>query len=223
MAMAKERERVVVAVVTGFDSYHRRLPVVQIAKDAPDQPSVRADNVQGMTAVMSHVLDDCGARTPVLIRGLSHIADHVMREKIFRAEMARRGLRVDEDFILGGGSREEITKQEMRRLLRRRRDMDAVVTTDDWCALAAIDAIREVGLRVPQDVVVTGFDNYPMAAMNWPSLTTVDQNLDEQGATAARMVLDGLDGVVSREQVLTKCDLIVRICLQSATSRHSAA
>jgi diguanylate cyclase (GGDEF)-like protein len=274
--MTKERERVVVAVVTGFDSYQipvlagirrvlrergislvahmndsasemiaptlvcllnqpstcavistnalspgqelmlativadRRLPIVQIAKDAPDQPSVRADNAQGMTAVMKHVLDDCGARAPVMIRGLTHIADHVMREEIFRTEMTRRGLQVDEGLMLRGGSREEITKQEMRRLLKRRRDMDAVVTTDDWCALAAIDALQEVGLRVPQDVVVTGFDNYPMAAINWPSLTTVDQNLDEQGTTAARMALDGLDGVVSRDQVLTHCDLIVR-------------
>ncbi len=186
------------------------LPAVRIGQDLPGEICVRADNGQGMTALMRHLLDDRGARRPVLVRGLRHHPDHVQREAIFRAELARRDLPMDEDLVIDGESERDITHRRMRALLARRRDMDAVVTTDDWCALAAIDVLKEAGLRVPEDVAVTGFDNYPLSSLVWPGLTTVDQNLQEQGRTAAELLLERLAGHPVAAQSLTPCTVVVR-------------
>ncbi|NLT54392.1 MAG: diguanylate cyclase [Actinomycetales bacterium] len=186
------------------------IPVVHVGDGRSGQMSVRADNDQGFRAVMGHLLDEYGARRPALVRGLPHQPDHVVREAVFREEVARRGLTVDEGLVVDGRAEREVARNAVSRLLRRRRDLDAVVTTDDWCALATIDALAEAELRVPEDVAVTGFDNYPAAALHWPGLTSVDQSLVEQGATAARALLDAVAGRPAPERVLVPCRLVVR-------------
>ena len=200
------------------------LPSVHLGQDIAGEPCVRADNVQGMTVLMQHLLDERGVRAPVLIRGASDQPDHVDREVVFRRELAARGLPVDEGLVLEGRCEAEVAREEMRQLLLRRRDLDAVVTMDDWSAFAVQQALAEAGLSVPEDVVVTGFDDFPIASLTWPSLTTVNQDLAGQGAAAARLLLDRLAGPTSgagaaagagagaaaAEHVLTPCRVVVR-------------
>jgi diguanylate cyclase (GGDEF)-like protein len=186
------------------------IPAIYVGREVPGSSCIRGDNVQGMTALMDHLLDDRGARRPVLISGLEHQPDHVDRERVFRQALAERGLPVDEELIVPGRSESGITDRELRALLRRRRDLDAVVALNDDAAMVAIEALRDAGLRVPEEVAVTGFDNHPIAALNWPSLTSVDQDLEAQGATAARLVLERLAGRTTPERVLVPCFLEVR-------------
>jgi DNA-binding LacI/PurR family transcriptional regulator len=187
-----------------------RLPAVYIGQEVFGADCVRGDNVQGTTALMAHLLDECGARKPVFVRGHAFQDDHVVREQVFRRELSARGIAVDEQLMLEGAAERETTRDALRRLIEVRRDFDAVVTTDDWCALAALDALTEAGLRVPHDAAVTGFDNYPAAALTWPGLTTVDQCLDEQGATAALRLLGLVGGAAPEGLVLTPANLVVR-------------
>lgn len=186
------------------------LPAVHIGEELPGATCVRGDNEQGTAALMAHLLDDRGVRRPVFVRGLAFQDDHVVRERVFRRELAARGIAVDEQLVLDGGAERESTRDAMRRLAERRRDFDAVVTTDDWCALAALDALAEAGLQVPHEVAVTGFDNYPAATLTWPGLTTVDQDLQAQGATAARLLLEQLGGADTTGLTLTATELVVR-------------
>ncbi|GAB7192046.1 hypothetical protein NUM3379_27550 [Kineococcus sp. NUM-3379] len=188
----------------------RGLPVVRIGQDTRGQSCVRADNVQGMRELVRHLLDDCGVRRPVLVRGLPHLVDHREREEVLRAELAVRGLRLEESLVLEGRSERDVARREMTRLLAVRRDLDAVVTMDDWSATAVVEALTDAGVRVPEDVVVTGFDNYPVGMIGWPALTTVDQDLGGQGAVAAREVLRLLAGGRPGRHVTTPCHLVVR-------------
>lgn len=186
------------------------LPAVHIAANDPGATCVRADNVDAMTMVMRHLLDECGVRRPAMIRGLAHVVDHAERERVLRSELAARGLPVDEGLFVDGQARHDIAAKAIRDLLRRRTDLDAVVATDDSAAIVAMEAVTERGLRVPEDVVVTGFDNYPTGALTWPGVTTVDQNLEEQGRTAARLLLARIAGEAADEHVLVPCTLVVR-------------
>ena len=68
-----------------------------------------------------------------------------------------------------------------------------MVAASDMSALGALQALADEGLRVPDDVLVTGFDNYP-TALSWPALTTVDPEQNEQGRAAAERLLAELDG-----------------------------
>ena len=187
-----------------------RLPVVHIGEERPGATCVRGDNERGTAALMAHLLDGCGVRRPVFVRGLDFQDDHVVRERVFRRELAARGIEVDERLVLEGRAWPESTREALERLLETRRDFDAVITTDDWCALAAVEAVTGAGLQVPLDVAVTGFDNYPAAGLTWPGLTTVDQGLEEQGATAARLLLELVGGAGRAGLTLTPAGLVVR-------------
>ena len=86
---------------------------------------------------------------------------------------------------------------------------DAVVCATDVMALASISAFQELGLRIPQDIAVVGFDDIGLAAYSSPSLTTVRQNIREAG----RVLVESVLGIIRGEDVadtILPCELIVR-------------
>lgn len=96
-------------------------------------------------------------------------------------------------------------------LLHRGNPFTAVFAFNDVSAIGAIHSLREAGLRVPEDVSVIGFDDIPVAAFQNPGLTTVRQPLEEMGATAARTLLDRIQGAGSiPEEILLAPELVVR-------------
>jgi LacI family transcriptional regulator len=88
---------------------------------------------------------------------------------------------------------------------------DAVFAASDVMAVGAMHAIQGAGLRVPEDVAVTGFDDIPLAARTNPPLTTVRQPIQRLGATAAETLIDLIDhpGTQPRRVLLTT-ELIIR-------------
>ena len=81
-----------------------------------------------------------------------------------------------------------------KQILARGKPFTALFAYNDMSAIGAIRALREEGLRVPQDVSVLGFDDIPGAAFHSPSLTTVRQPLSRMGETAAQSLLDRIEG-----------------------------
>jgi DNA-binding LacI/PurR family transcriptional regulator len=79
-----------------------------------------------------------------------------------------------------------------RRLLGRRRRPTAILAASDPMALGALDAAQELGLRVPRDLSIVGFDDTPAATHVSPALTTVARPYREMGAAAVRLVLEAL-------------------------------
>ncbi len=175
------------------------MPSVHVGISAPDRSYVHGDNQSGMRELLAHLLDECGVRRPVLVRGLAHQPDSMIREQIFRDELAARGLAVDEDLVVVGDFEHDAAYREVRRLVTEGRSFDAVVALNDLSALGALAALTEVGLRVPEDVKLTGFDNEEVAALHWPGLTTVDQDLESQGEAAARQLLAAMAGAPACE------------------------
>jgi LacI family transcriptional regulator len=81
-----------------------------------------------------------------------------------------------------------------KQLLARNKPFTALFAYNDMSAIGAIRALREEGLRVPQDVSVIGFDDIPGAAFYTPSLTTVQQPLHRMGDVAAQVLLERIEG-----------------------------
>jgi DNA-binding LacI/PurR family transcriptional regulator len=79
-------------------------------------------------------------------------------------------------------------------LLQGGRQFTAIVSFNDMAAIGAIRALSDANLRVPEDVSIVGFDDIQLAAYHTPRLTTVRQPLREMGATAARILLQRLQG-----------------------------
>lgn len=82
----------------------------------------------------------------------------------------------------------------MQVLMRRAPELTAVFASNDLMAIGAIQAIRETGKRVPNDIAVVGFDDVPAARLINPGLTTISQHQEQIGKRAAQMLFERLDG-----------------------------
>ncbi|NLT56484.1 MAG: diguanylate cyclase [Actinomycetales bacterium] len=203
MAPAEERDYEALFEATGAHA-------VRIGVATSGASWVRGDNQTGMRELMSHLLDGCGARRVVHVRGIPYQPDAMDRERVFREELLRRGIACDEGLFVDGSFDRTATYRGVRELLRRRTDVDAVVAANDLSALGALRAVRDTGLRVPEDVMITGFDNEGVAAVNWPGLTTVDQDLEGQGEVAARQLVAEIEGAAPVGELVVPSRLVIR-------------
>jgi LacI family transcriptional regulator len=170
----------------------RRLPVVVLSDHAGRRTSldsVGVDNRNGIRSLVEHLLDEHGYRDLVFVGGPRNSPDSSERFAGFRQAMQRAGLpcparpRVNGGFTEAGGAR------AVRELLGDRDAPDAIVCGNDEMAVGALSALRELKVRVPADVAVTGFDDLAISRHLHPALTTVAQPMRDIGAQGVRAVL----------------------------------
>ena len=106
----------------------------------------------------------------------------------------------------------EIGYKPMQALLERTREFAAVFCFNDIAAIGAIRALKDAGLRVPDDVSVVGFDDIQSAAYSTPSLTTVRQPLREMGKRGAQILLDRIANRENKysSEIVMATELVVR-------------
>lgn len=128
------------------------------------------------------------------------------------AAMEEHGLElVGSPGMVFGAWNEAWGRQASRRLLERHPDIDAVIAGSDHIGRGVMDAVRESGRRIPDDVAVIGFDNWDVLVEGArPQLTSIDMNLQELGRLAAEALVDTIDGKVRRGRVRNPVQLIVR-------------
>ena len=108
----------------------------------------------------------------------------------------------------------------MRSLLHRCPDIDAVFAASDLMAVGAIQALREAGRRIPEDVAVVGSDDSFVAELAEPALTSVRQPIEEMGSEMTRLLLDSSarsDATVRR--VILATSLVARASSMGGESR----
>jgi diguanylate cyclase (GGDEF)-like protein len=170
------------------------IPTAHVGEGRAGAPSVTSESEPALQALLAHLLDDRGVTRPALVRGVQHQNNSIEREQVFRDELKRRGIPVDEELVINGEYNYDDSYRAMSRLLQHRRDMDAVVALNDASAFGVLEALADEGLRVPGDILVTGFDNEHAAAMRSPGLTTVNQDVEGQAALAAEILVAMLQG-----------------------------
>lgn len=169
---------------------------------------VDVDNVQAGQAAVSHLIR-LGYQRIGTLAGPQKLGAGIDRLKGYRMALERAGRRIDNDLIIESQFSEVAGYMNMKKLLQRH--VDAVFAASDVIAFGAMRAIREQGLRIPQDVAVIGFDDIDSAAQAFPPLTTVRQPILEEGAAAARVLIDLIQKRVEGPQrVLLNTELIIR-------------
>lgn len=186
------------------------LPVVHAGAPLPGGSSVGADNISGMRALMAHLLDDLGARDVAVVRGSGHHPDSRQREAVIRAELAARGLALRPGCVLEGNFDRDEARAAASRFLAGGSTADVFVALNDRSAIGVLDALDDAGLSVPDDVMVTGFDDDAMARQSDPPLTTVSQELFAQGAAAASCLLERIAGAPAHGHLVIGSSLVVR-------------
>lgn len=171
-----------------------------------DVPAIGATNWQGGLAATRHLLE-LGHRRIGVIGGPEGMMCSRARIDGYRAALETAGVAFDPGLVLTGDFHHEAGYAAGLRLLRRPDRPTAVFTGNDLQALGLYEAARELGLHIPRDLSVVGFDDLPLARWISPPLTTVRQPLTEMAETAARLVIDlsrGKDPSALRVDLATK-------------------
>jgi LacI family transcriptional regulator len=149
---------------------------------------VMSANVEAMSKVVDHLYEN-GRRRIAHITGQSNTRPGPDRLLGYRSELAKLGLPARPEYIEEGDYYHRSGYEASKRLLALPEPPDAIACASDMMAIAAMVAIAEAGLRVPEDIAVTGFDDAPFAATVKPSLTTVHQDAVGMGTAAAEAIL----------------------------------
>lgn len=196
------------------------LPMSLVSHSVADSriPSVIPDNEKGVEQLMAHLIDDCGRRRIVFIQGHMGQNDGISRDRAFRAALIRHDLPDNAATTVTGEFQPEVAAASLAALVGTRRDFDAVVAADYLMAVAAVDVLRGVGLRVPEDVCVAGFGDGPEAEA--AGVTTVAANVRELGQRACRQLLGQIQGLPVRGITVLATELIQRQTTQPRSSHH---
>lgn len=171
------------------------IPVVAIDRHTgpSDVPTVDADNLGGAVLATEYLLG-LGHRRIAHLGGRPDLESARLREQGFRTAMAAAGVVVDERLVCNGGYRAETATAPAQQLLSMPDRPTAIFAANDLSAIRTVEVAHELGLRVPEDLSVVGFDNVPESALSTPALTTVGQPLRDMGTTALDMLVQLLDG-----------------------------
>lgn len=171
------------------------VPVVAIDPHAgsPESPTVDVDNVGGAHQAIAHLVG-LGHTRIAMIGGRADLASARLREQGYREALAAAGLSVDESLVATGTFRPESAEQPVRALLARPDRPTALFAANDLMAIRALEVAAELGVRVPDQLSVVGFDNVPESALATPQLTTVAQPLHDLGAAALHLLVELLSG-----------------------------
>lgn len=191
----------------------RSIPFVVIDTDGEPPagvPTVGSDNWNGGLVATRHLLE-LGHRRVAAISGPTDMLCSRARIDGFRSALEEAGASFDPALVRTGNFYVESGYSEGRALLSLPDRPTAIFAGSDMQAIGVVRAAQELGLRVPHDVSVVGYDDIPIAQWTSPALTTVRQPLSDMGAAATRMLLELASGstpAVRRLNLAT--ELIVR-------------
>jgi LacI family transcriptional regulator len=172
-------------------------------------PTVDSDNFAGAVAATNYLLG-LGHRRIGFLGGRQDLESARLREAGFRKAMSDAGAPVDETLVRVGGYRPETAEGPVADLLTRAKPPTAVFAANDLSAIATMDIARKLGIAVPDDLSVIGFDNVPESALAYPPLTTISQPLQRMGAEALRLLVDLIEGVERETHIRLPTELVVR-------------
>jgi LacI family transcriptional regulator len=150
---------------------------------------VGVDNVNAMDVLVEHVLQN-GHRDIAFIPGQPGFATTIERTAGFQAALEARGIEVPAAWIATGCRSTTEAGEAARRLLTGAQRPSAIVTGNNLTTIGVMRAVRELGLAVPDDVSLVGFDDFEWADLFEPRLTLLEQPCAELGRQAAALLIE---------------------------------
>lgn len=171
-------------------------------------PTVDSDNLHGARLATEHLLE-LGHRRIAMLTGRPDLQSAQFRERGYREALAAGAVPIDEDLVKLGAYDPVISARSARELLTAEHRPTAVFAANDISAIATMEVAAELGLRVPDDLSVVGFDNIAEAALCTPQLTTVDQPIREMGRLSVELLVRLIRGETAERAHLTLATKLV--------------
>jgi PAS domain S-box-containing protein len=199
-----------------FFERYRSVPKICISSPVAGIPiAVVADDYTGIEKLLHHLIDTHSCRRIAFIRGPETNLDAEKRYRAYIDVLAAHHIPFNPDFVVTGNFQKESGSVAIDILLDKRNlrpgtDIDAVVSSNDHMAIGALKALHARGFNVPDDLVVTGFDNIEEVKFTKPPLTTVHQPIYEMGRRAVELLLAQFQGEDPSDREVLPTKLVVR-------------
>jgi len=190
------------------DLTERQVPTVIAGRafEVASVSTVSVDNESGAGLALEHLYRQ-GHRDIAFLRGPKTLASSGQRWKGIHSFAHSVGLRLDAKRVVelpesvDPNSSFEAGVQLTTELLRHGKSFTALVAYDDMTALGALRALKQKGLRVPEDCSVIGFDDVAQASLSSPSLTTIRQPMEAMGSMSVGIILDAITAVNQKQDI----------------------
>ncbi|AEJ18473.1 histidine kinase [Gracilinema caldarium DSM 7334] len=190
----------------------KKVPLVSVGVEIPGIHSVFIDNSGGMTAIAEHLVKVHRRREFLFLAGPINHNESIAREKEFSQHLK---MLLGNEFILRieyCNFQENEAWDTVGRLISQGLSFDAIVAANDLMAMGALRALAEAGIRVPEEVSVTGFDDTEDSRFSIPPLTTIRQGTCELGRQAIRSLSINLGLLPKAHMIMhrTPVSLVIR-------------
>ena len=188
-------------------------PVVFLHQTAPEGmniPVVTVENKRGAFLAVEHLIQVHQCRRIVFLNGPEGNEDSGWRERGYRLALEEHGIVFDPALVLPGHYSSRRAEQTVRDLLASGLAFDAIFSGDDLAAVGAMSALREAGVRVPEDVKIVGFDDIPLARHLTPPLTTVHAPTEQVGRSAVDLLVRLVRREPVESEILLPTELTIR-------------
>jgi len=181
---------------------------------APDVPSVGSANWSGGLMATRHLLE-LGHTRIAAITGPEDMMCSLARLDGFRSAMNSAGVAVDESLIRFGNFGADGGRNHARDILSSENRPTAIFAGSDLQALGVLDVARTLGIRVPHELSIVGYDNIQLAEWTSPSLTTIHQPLRQMAEEAARLVIRMSEAEL---ETIPRMDLAIHLVVRESTA-----
>ena len=196
-----------------FVSEYGDIPIVSMLQISPKIPSVTIDNQNGMMELAIHLVEEHKFTKFAFINGPINNPEVKDRFSTFKEVMKKYNIEFSNEDVYSGNFDRESGINSVKKIIEKFKGKihyEAIICIDDETAFGAIEALKELGLNVPHDIAVVGFDNTDESKFTFPPLTTVNQPLHNLGSEALKLLLENLDGKDITDGVMLRTELVKR-------------
>ncbi len=206
-----------------LERHHFPYVLVDHSDQRGSRPVISATNFQGAYDATNYLIQLGHQRIAFISGWQVHPSTHERLEG-YKAALTTHGLDFDPaliregDFLIEGGFRAALE------LFALPQPPTAVFASSDDMAIGVMNAVRQVGLRIPEDISIMGFDDIVQASLVYPTLTTVSQSLYQTGETALNMLLGYIENPqLPRQQQVIATQLMIRNSCQAPPATNGRA
>ena len=184
----------------------RGIPMVVFDRITPQliAPSVRLDNEEGGFIATEHLLEQ-GYKRIAILAGPKDLGISNIRMQGYLKALKKHNIKKDDALIIHCDFNQDYAFFATKELLSMKKRPDAIFTISDRMAIGASLAIKEKGLKMPEDIGLVGFNNEPVVSLVTPNITSVDMSSFELGKAAAKLFIETMhhhEDMTTVEQVL---------------------
>lgn len=184
-------------------------PVVTIDHAFNDSISILSDNLDGMRQLTQYIIDQ-GHTKIAFIHGSRSSVTH-NRLVSFNNTLRDNGITIPQEYYLEGIYRSAESGESLAlKLLKLEDPPTCIIASDDFAALGVMNTIHRLGLKIPEDISLAGYDGISISQALEPKLTTIKQDTDKIGSEAARQLINLIENPMetSLDNIYLKVQLV---------------